>query len=204
MLKITISKILCCLCLCLPVVAQTSEETPEVVAKAYIAASTAGDWSKAAAFLEPEALASLKGMFSEVMKLDKKNEAGKELFGLKNNAEFEQLSGEQVFEKLISMLIMAVPQMKQILSESQNTILGQVSEGNEIVHVVYRMSVKIGDGSISKVEVMSMKKTGGTWRLKLSQEMEGSLTAMAKALMEKAQEDSATKPATTKRPARKK
>lgn len=204
MLNFSMTKIFLCLCLCLPVIAQSTEATPESVAKEYIAASTSGDWAKAATFIDPEALVSFKKMFGEVMKMDKKNEAGKELFGLKNNAEFEQLSEEQVFVKLISMLVTVLPQMKQMLSEAQNTILGQVPEGNDVVHILYRMKMKIGDGSISKVDVMSMKKTGGNWRLKLSEEMEGSFTAMAKSLLQKAQEDSAAKPPAIKRPARKK
>lgn len=204
MLKISMTTIFLCLCLCLPVMAQSTEVTPESVAKEYIAASTAGDWAKAATFLDPEALGSFKNMFGEVMKMDKKNEAGKELFGLKNNAEFEQLSGEQVFTKLISMLVTMVPQMKQMLSEAENTILGQVPEGNDVVHILYRTKMKIGDGSMSKVDVMSLKKSGTIWRLKLSEEMEGSFSAMAKSLLQKAQEDNATKPPAAKRPARKK
>lgn len=204
MLQISMTKIFLFLCLCLPVMAQSTEATPESVAKDYIAASTSGDWAKAATFMDPEALVSFKNMFGEVMKMDKKNEAGRELFGLKSNAEFEQLSNEQVFVKLITLLITAVPQMKQMLSEAENTILGQVPEGSDVVHLLYRTKMKIGDGSISKVEVMSLKKSGTTWRLKLSEEMEGSFSAMAKSLLQKAQEDSATKPPVAKRPARKK
>jgi hypothetical protein len=204
MFKITMTKIFLCLCLCLPVIAQSTVDTPESVAKEYIAASTSGDWAKAATFIDPEALVSFKNMFGEVMKMDKKNEAGKEIFGLKNNAEFDQLSGEQVFVKLISMLVTMVPQMRQMLSEAENTILGQVPEGNEVVHILYRMKMKIGDGSMSKVDVMSLKKSGTTWRLKLSEEMEGSFSAMAKSMLQKAQEDNAGKPPAAKRPVRKK
>ncbi len=204
MLKITMTKFFLCLCFCMPVLGQSTEATPEAVAKEYVAASTSGDWAKAATFIDPEALVSFKNMFGEVMKMDKKNEAGKELFGLKNNAEFEQLSGEQVFTKLISMLVTMVPQMKQMLSEAENTILGQVPEGNDVVHILYRTKMKIGDGSMSKVDVMSLKKSGTTWRLKLSEEMEGSFSAMAKSLLQKAQEDSTAKPPAAKRPARKK
>ncbi len=203
MLKITMTKIFLCLFLCLPALAQATEETPEAVAKAYIAASTASDWSKATSYLDPEALVSFKRMFGEIMKLDKKNEAGKELFGLKNNAEFEQLSGEQVFTKIMEILLASVPQLKQMLSGAQNTIIGQVAEGSDIVHIVYRMNLKIENAPISKVEVMTLKKVGSSWRLQLSGEMEGAITAMAQAMAEEAQEDSAKKPAAPKKTVRK-
>jgi hypothetical protein len=201
MIKTMITKIFLCLFFCLPVFAQ---ETPEAVAKAYLAASTEMDWAKAANFLDPEALAKLKGMFSEVIKMDKKNEAGKELFGLKNNAEFEQLSGEQVFVKLISVLTSIVPEMKSMLSQAENTILGQVPEGSDVAHVIYRMKMKFGEGSLSKVTVMSMKKSGSTWRVLLTQEMEGSITAMAESLKGKMEEDRAARPPAAKRPVRRK
>ncbi|MBL8202830.1 MAG: hypothetical protein JNM09_01280 [Blastocatellia bacterium] len=188
---------------CLPVMAQ--EETPEAIAKAYIAASQASDWAKAATYLHPEALGSLKRTFAEILKLDKKDEAGKQLFGLKNNAEFEQLSPSAVFERMIVMLTASTPQIKDILSQAQSSVIGKVPEAPDIMHVVYRTELKLADAPFAKVEVMSLKKSGDTWRLLLSGDLEAAFASVSKALEAEMKNPEPTPPqaAPAKRPVRK-
>jgi hypothetical protein len=57
MRKITVA---CLLLLALRLSVVAEEETPKTVAKAYIAASQASDWAKAATYLHPDALGSLE------------------------------------------------------------------------------------------------------------------------------------------------
>lgn len=187
----------------LPVVAQ--DETPEAVAKAYLAASQTGDWAKAATLMHPEALASLKRTFAAIIKLDKKNEVAKELFNLKDSLEFEQLSPEAVFTRMISGLTANIPMMKELLSDSQTAIIGQVAEAPDLIHIVYRMEMKMQNAPVTKLAVMSMKKSGNTWRMLLSGDMEAAFTSISKTLEAtmNAPAPAPPKSAPTKRPVRK-
>lgn len=191
------------LVLALPVAAQ--EETPEAVAKAYLLASQNGDWAKAASFMHPEALGSLKRTLAAIVRLDKKNEMGKQLFNLKDNAEFEELSPEAVFERMITGLTASIPMLKEMLSGSQTTIIGQVTEAPDMMHIVYRMEMKMQNAPVNKLAVMSMKKSGNTWRMLLSGDMEAAFTSLSKALEAEMNHPAPAPPkaAPTKRPVRK-
>lgn len=197
-----ISTFLLLLCLSLSAFAQ---ETPEAVAKAYMDASTAGDWTKAASFMHPDALASLKRVFGEMMKLDKSNEAGKQLFGLKSNAEFSSLSDTEVFARVFTGLTSTIPQMKEAVSMAQSKIIGSVPEDSDVTHVVYRRESQIQGGKFSKLAVISLKKTGNTWRALLTGDMEGMMTAIAKSAEGQDTPPAIKKPSVpAKRPVRKK
>ncbi len=149
-----------------------SAETPESVAKAYFTAMKAGDWAKCASYMHPEALASMKRSFDAVIKADKSEGAAKTIFGLKGNADFDKLSDAAIFERLMDFIASAVPELKTALGSSTNTILGQVGEGQELFHIVYRSQLKLADAEVSQVELISLKKSGSTWRALLTADME--------------------------------
>lgn len=159
------------LTLILPALAQ-SAETPESVAKAYFAAMKAGDWAKCAGYMHPEALASMKRSFGAVVKSDKSERTARDIFGLNGNADFEKLSDATVFERLMDFIASAVPELKTALASSTNNVLGQVGEGQELVHIVYRTLLKLGQGEVSQVELISLKKSGTAWRALLTADME--------------------------------
>ena len=147
-------------------------ETPESVAIAYFTALQAGDWAKCAGYMHPEALASMKRSFTTIVNADKTGGAAKNIFGLKNNAEFSELSDAAVFEKLMDFIASAVPDIKTALSASTNTVLGKVSEGADLVHIVYRSNIKLESAEATQVDLISMKKSGTTWRALLTSDME--------------------------------
>lgn len=159
------------LTLILPALAQSSE-TPESVAKAYFAAMKAGDWAKCAGFMHPEALASMKRAFTAVVNADKSEGAARKIFGVKSNADFEKLTDAAVFERLMDFIVSAVPEMKTALAASTNTVLGQVAEGQDVIHIVYRTQLKLGQAEVSQVELISLKKSGTIWRALLTADME--------------------------------
>jgi len=147
-------------------------ETAESVAKNYFAAMKAGDWAKCASLMNSEALISMKRTFGSIVKADKSGEASKALFGLKSPAEFDQLSETAVFEKLMSFITDAVPDLKSALAASTSAVLGQVNESPELAHIVYRTQVKLGGAEVTQVELISLKKNGSNWRALLTADME--------------------------------
>lgn len=152
-----------------------AQDTPESVAKAYFAGMQASDWAKCASLMHPEALASMKSAFSEMINADKSGDAAKTIFKLKSSAEFSQLSDAAVFERLMDFVTSSSPDMKTILASSTNTILGKVDEGPDIAHVVFRSRSKIAGDDINEVDLISFKKQGSSWRALLTSDMEAML-----------------------------
>lgn len=157
-------------------------ETPEVIAKSYFAAMQAGNWDKCAGLLHPEALSSMKRTFATILKADESGGAAKAIFGLKSNAEFDELNGAAIFERLMNFISGAVPDMKTALAASTTTILGKVNEGTDLVHIVYRSQIKMAGAEASEVEIISFKKSGTTWRALLTADMEEMVNKFAEGL----------------------
>jgi hypothetical protein len=159
-----------------------AHDSPEAAAKAYFAAMQAGDWDKCANLLHPDALSSMKRTFAAIINADVSGGAAKTIFGLKSSEEFAGLSGATVFERLMNFMVGAVPDMKTALASSKTTVLGKVTEGSDLVHVVYRTQIKMSGVEVSEVELMSFKKHGTTWRGLLTAEMEEMVNKLAEGL----------------------
>ncbi|MFN0111467.1 MAG: hypothetical protein ACKVZH_21595 [Blastocatellia bacterium] len=157
-------------------------ESPEAVAKAYFAAMQAGNWDKCSDLMHPEALSSMKRTFGTIIKADESGEAAKAIFGLKNKAEFEQLGGAAIFERLMNFITGAVPEMKTALASSTTTVLGKVNEGVDLVHVVCRSQIRMAGVEASEVELISFKKSGATWRALLTSDMEEMVNKFAEGM----------------------
>jgi len=157
-------------------------DSPEAAAKAYFAAMQAGDWDKCANLLHPDALGSMKRTFATIINADVSGGAAKTIFGLKSSEEFAGLSAATIFERLMNFMVGAVPDMKTALVSSKTTVLGKVTEGADLVHVVYRTQIKMSGVEVSEVELMSFKKQGTTWRGLLTADMEEMVTKLAEGL----------------------
>ena len=70
-------------------------------------------------------------------------------------------------ERLFALYLGAV--MKRVASagplQVQNTILGQVPEGDSLMHIVYRQRVKSGASSANNVAILSLRRTPGGWKV---------------------------------------
>ncbi|HEV2669445.1 MAG TPA: hypothetical protein VG324_31300 [Blastocatellia bacterium] len=169
--------------------AQTSQETPESVAKAYFAAMQAVDWAKCASFMHPDALASMKRTFATVISADKTGDAAKTIFKLKSAAEYSQLSEAAVFERLMDFITSVAPDMKTALASSTNTILGRVDESPDLAHIVFRSRTKMAGGEVNEVDLISFKKQDSTWRALLTSDMEEMLNRFAEEMTPPSKED---------------
>src|SRR5262245_62513695 len=83
------------------VLAQAEQDTPEAVAKAFVAATQTADWAKAASFMHPDSLAQFKKLFELMFVNEKAAKSAGEVFGVKSRAALDQGSGAQVFEQLM-------------------------------------------------------------------------------------------------------
>jgi hypothetical protein len=202
-MKSPVLKLSLAVILCLPLAApaRAGQETAEATAKAYFAAMQAGDWAKCASLMHPEALASMKRTFGSIIGVDKSGNLAKVVFGMKSNAEFEQLRDAEVYERLMNFIVQSVPDIKTALAGSTATILGQVNEGGELIHVVYRMQFKMQGADVGEVELVSFKKDGANWRALLTSDMEEMIQKIAASLT--AGQDDSQPPASGAKPKRK-
>jgi hypothetical protein len=175
--------------------AQADQSAPEAVAKAYVDATVAADWAKAASLMHPDSLAELRKLIEpifaneKVFAGEKAAVAAEMFFGVKSRAEFDQLSDAQAFEKLLGGLMGriggAMPGLDNLLSKASFDIIGQVAEAPDLVHLLYRSKAPLDDiqikdapaltknVTITSLEVMTLKRYENTWRLTLSSELEG-------------------------------
>jgi hypothetical protein len=198
----SIFALVACFTLATAASAQTAQETPESVAKAYFAAIQAGDWEKCASLMHPDALASMKRIFGAIIKGDKSGEAAKTVFGLKSSAEYDRLSEAEVFDRLWNFILSASPEVKAALAASTSTVLGQVTERSDLVHVVYRSQIKIAGSEATQVDLISFRRQGNTWRALLTSDMEEMFTKLAEGLAS-ASEEKSSPAADGKKPERK-
>lgn len=161
--------------------AQTTQETPESVAKAYFAAMQSGDWAKCASLMHPDYLGSVKRLLSTIIIADESGKWAKKVFGLKSNSDFAQLSEDAVFIRLMRFYTRDEPDMKNsFLAGYINKILGRVDERPDLVHIIYRSQIKLTGAEWSVVRLISLNKDGMKWRVLETREIHDAISQATK------------------------
>ncbi len=153
-------------------------DTPEQIVTRYIDATRALRFAELAAMMHPSALADFKSMMREVVELDSTSEATELLFQVKSLADYDSLPGSVAFERLMHAMIERNPMIADALTQASGTVLGHVNEGDDLVHVVYRVGVAAGAKEMSKIEVVTLKRDGEEWRTLLAGNIEGLAQAL--------------------------
>lgn len=160
--------------------------TPSEVVKAAYDAMNQLDWEQYAAYLHPEALAEFKGMLWPIVQAkfaDSTADISKIqlLLGVGRDAEgkLPDYSAADFFSNALLQITEAVPQLKQQLSRGKTVVIGEVGEGEDVVHVVLRLNYTNLGQTASEVKVASVKETPDGWRLLLSTEMKTLAMGMA-------------------------
>ncbi len=138
----------------------------------YMAAMNANDWGAASRMMHPEALDEFHRVFVALSAADTSGEVSQMFFGVQSAEEVKALSPEIAFEKVMVGMIASQPGMDQIFRDADYTFLGTVDEG-EVVHVVYRMHIGIGESRISKIAVSPFQPEGDGWGALLTGDLEG-------------------------------
>src|SRR5262249_14665099 len=64
------------------------------------------------------------------------------------------------------------PPLKKAMAGSSATPLGVVREGDDLAHVVCRMAVRLDEGSVTQVNVVTLKRHGDGWKMLLTTDLE--------------------------------
>jgi hypothetical protein len=161
--------------------AQDRIETPEAVTRQFGAAMRANDWIGTAQLMHPEALARFRDMFIPILRADSTGQLCERLFATTSSAEIAALPDAELFARFFRTLASGTPDVGGMFAGSDIVPVGHVLEGDDVAHVVFRMKVASSDGvMITKVQAMSLRRAGPTWRVLLSGDFEGLAAVLAR------------------------
>lgn len=160
----------------------TPEMTPEAVAAEAHARMRAGDWNGAAEAFDPAALKEFRQMFAPILEGEGGDFMVAGLLGEgRTAADAKKMNDVEFFAAFIrSMSGGGLAGLGGRIALGDQQILGSVPEGAGLTHVVARTSVDAMGINISRMEVVTLRRTAQGWRLALSEEMQGFAELMRK------------------------
>jgi 2-keto-3-deoxy-galactonokinase len=156
-----------------------AQAAPEEVARQYFTAVRANDYRAAAALMHPAALDQFRDFFRSLAAADVSGETVKTMFGVRSTSEFNALSSQDVFARLLGTMTSMSPEMKEAMSSMRASVVGTVPEGADTVHVMYRMTMGVQGVEVTKMEVLSLQRSGTRWMAMLTGDMQGMIRAMS-------------------------
>ncbi len=151
---------------------RTSYAEAEKVVDEYIAAMIRGDLQACAALMHPKALETLQELLLPI--LDMAKDAGAQdtfltLFsGVDSTETLASLSKEDFFVSFLKGSLFSQPEIFDAMKTMQVTIIGAAPEGDQVVHVIYRLKMNMMGTVIEELETISLERSNDTWRLLLS------------------------------------
>lgn len=171
------------LALCLSAASALAGTATEA-ARDYYSKLRAGDYDGAAEAFHPAELESFRKMLGFMTELPDETAAEvlATFFGKGATKEsVTELSDADFFASFFSG-VMKQAQVTGDVAFGDLEVLGEVPEGDDIVHVVTRNEIGVGKLKIKSMEVMSFKKSGEAWKTMLTGEMTG-MAAQVKAAL---------------------
>ncbi len=185
--------ILCLLLLALSTLTTRAAEeaTPEAVTKRQIEAMRSLNWELVARYTHPKALAQLQSLFIPVViagETAKDNPAAAEMmrivFAGKSADELSGMSPSAFFQIVMNGISGATPDFKSAMTGMEIVVLGHVNEGENLAHVVYRLSRPMGEGVATKIAITSVERDGETWKALLNSDLENVARAISSRLQQ--------------------
>jgi hypothetical protein len=150
------------------------DTNPESLAKEYFKVMAEDGMTSVARFMHPEALESFKSMVLPVFEFEAES-GDRQLMDLTfgttmHIAKLKNTDSESFMNGFMNIIAAQLGSTK--LSFDKLEILGTISEGSDR-HVLTRMTIGVGELSLTQFEVLSFKPYEGSWRLQLNGKMKG-------------------------------
>lgn len=155
-----------------PLAAQAAPDSPEAVAQRYVAAMRGRDWKAMAALMHPQALAKFRSMVGAAMHDTDAAPIREQLFSGATPAQLDSMTDVDFYARFIAAAMGADPELQTMMDSAHVNILGHVAETPEITHVVFTMRLAIGPVSVSKPDVLTLRRQGSKWLALLRADME--------------------------------
>ncbi len=144
--------------------------TPEQVAIEAYARMRAGDWPGAAETFDPAALKQFREFFDAQGETSPMAPMLQALLGVEDGKSLEKLDDTAFFAGFLQSMM---GRMGGMVTLGGQQILGGVPEGADRMHLVTRTSAEAMGLKMTNMEVVTLNRTSGGWRLALSGQMEG-------------------------------
>ena len=150
--------------------------TPAEVAHHYFELLHAQEWIAAAGLFDADSLAE----FRELMKWINDPEWGGELDGLRatffgpeaDSESVATLSDEEYFAQFFQGIMQQIAALGGF-DFKKLEVLGSLPEGDDVVHVVTRNQLAMGEIEMEAMEVLSLRQTEQGWKILLSGKLKG-------------------------------
>ena len=157
-------------------IAPSAPKTPQQAVESYIASLTGGRFEEAAAQMDERDLLRFRGILQSLLEVQAKPGEPSPLAlldGVKDFAAAQALSGPAFFNAFLNGLAKLNPSFAASLRSASGEVLGSVPEGADTLHFVCRSNSKMGELSLTKMTVVTVRRVGGEWKIALSGEIEG-------------------------------
>lgn len=149
-----------------------SAASPEDVALASVDAMKAGQYDDFAKAMHPEALREFRSTMLAVVEAASKAKQSAQVLtifeGVKSTSDLKKLDDVDFFATFLGGAMKVSPETREALAEMKVQTIGQLPDGKDVAHVVYRTSLPGSGKSIDTVKAVSLRKNGETWGLLLN------------------------------------
>ena len=156
--------------------------SPESVVESYLQAMRGGQYLKLAELIHPEGLEKFRSMFLPLIEEAKRADPPEDLLtlfrGVGDVTELKKLSPAEFFAAFFGGIADVNPGLAEALTSARMTPIGSVPEG-DIIHIVCRTTVEVEGFNGSKVEVISLRRSAGNWRVILPESFESIVQALS-------------------------
>ncbi|MFQ5500017.1 MAG: hypothetical protein ACE5FH_10140 [Candidatus Zixiibacteriota bacterium] len=160
--------------------AERSVEAPQQVAEAGYAAIGKLDWKTYATLLDFEALRQFQESVQPALEpLAPMDSTGNRpewltLFGdSMATADLIDAPPDQFFVSVMERTFSVSAELAKTFQGMQNSVVGGVYESDDDVYLVIKTEMDIGPNHIREMNVLSLKRSGGEWKLLLSNKISG-------------------------------
>jgi hypothetical protein len=147
----------------------------------FIDAMRGNDWNGVARLMHPAALHQLREFFSVLFESPNAEPIRRELLGVSSVAEAKAMSDTALFVSLLRVSTRS-PEMSDVFKTAKVQILGQVNEGPDTAHVVYRMQIVLEGTPVTTMDVFSLARSPAGWRGLLKGDMAAFAAAVRSAV----------------------
>lgn len=165
-----------------PTASAAQQESPEAVAIQYVTAMQLEDWQRVASLMHPDALAELRGLFDPLLDIPEARPVILQFYGATSLEDARAQSDTAVFAHFVAFVSSQEPLVGEALRSSDVEIIGHLYEGEDMAHVVYRMTMSLEGMSVTQLDVFSVKRYGPTWRGMLKGDMSAVAAAIGEAV----------------------
>lgn len=173
--------------LLLVLAAGASAKGPEDVAREFLRVGKEQGLSAAGSFYDTDGLARLKSAYMLLLELQDEHgqpQVREQMFGPGTTlAAAGQKSPVEFYRGVMALFTGELDQVGARFDATE--VLGSVAEGEDLVHVVARVTVAVGDQQATSVDLLSFERQGDAWVLLMDQELE-QFAAQVRAQVEQA------------------